>query len=739
LEEPLNEDSGGQAPSAPDAPEESRDRDALGRWPIARMIYDLISGAPLHWPLRVGVYGKWGEGKTTVLRFLEAIAKDEGNVSAWFNPQGCHSRSELWSAFYFALSKPLGAPGHWKSALRPITKWSMPLVKQSSSAHPFAAICAGLIEPLANQLEISQSEVARLIRTRLGNKRLFIFIDDLDRTAPDLVPDLLLSLQQFLGFPQCAFIFALDPGVIADALPKVHPGWGRTEQFLEKFIDFPFWLPRPTREQTVSLLTAASTTGAVRLNIDAIGDVLDLLPDNPRRIKLFVRRFWRLKPQLARHDPEEIDWHVLYILELLRALAPRSLKALVGNRVFLEDLMMDQLLGRRQAERQGDGSRPTEDKWRATAEQSGRRLDELEDLELGEMVGLIKALRDRLAVLVPDKITYLERLGDSPDIFTWKEIRELLATWRADPGGPRLLELVGEQARSRGTSACATFEELFGAMILHRQGFLERAASSIGEAEMRSQLLSAEVALRVIELIGTLDPEGLGASHLKPQGPIAFYRQCAEWAHFTNHPDYLAARARERLVLRAVLDRVSESAVEVLEAIEAWRPEGTGMEKPGETELRGEAIAQLCPTVYQLLIRRFERPGGISALWPDEGHLVEKYYLFDPGGGFYSQDTLATLGGIAGKARESADVHGNFVEMVRMIGHGLGGAIGPVIGDTVRDLIRIEQVRATLWMGATAARMQPRTLGSFMGTRATIAGAIGTQDALPLPDWWDGS
>ena len=47
----------------PEAPQSSRERDALRRWPFAHSIYQLIQSAPKEWSLRIGIFGRWGEGE----------------------------------------------------------------------------------------------------------------------------------------------------------------------------------------------------------------------------------------------------------------------------------------------------------------------------------------------------------------------------------------------------------------------------------------------------------------------------------------------------------------------------------------------------------------------------------------------------------------------------------------------------------------------------------------------------
>ena len=59
-----------------------RAEDILGRWGIAKAIYDLIANTHTDSALRVGIYGSWGEGKTSVLRFIESLCR-KANIPTW--------------------------------------------------------------------------------------------------------------------------------------------------------------------------------------------------------------------------------------------------------------------------------------------------------------------------------------------------------------------------------------------------------------------------------------------------------------------------------------------------------------------------------------------------------------------------------------------------------------------------------------------------------------------------------
>ena len=58
----------------------SRDQDHLNRWPFAREIYEVATNGPKDWSVRVGVYGEWGTGKTSVLKFIETLSQKDDHV-----------------------------------------------------------------------------------------------------------------------------------------------------------------------------------------------------------------------------------------------------------------------------------------------------------------------------------------------------------------------------------------------------------------------------------------------------------------------------------------------------------------------------------------------------------------------------------------------------------------------------------------------------------------------------------
>src|SRR5260370_26175480 len=92
-----------------ESPLSSMSEDLLGRWRLAKDVYAIVRETPEDWSCRIGIYGKWGEGKTSLLRFVETHAESDGLISFWVNPTQAESADGLWrvvlEAFLEALDR----------------------------------------------------------------------------------------------------------------------------------------------------------------------------------------------------------------------------------------------------------------------------------------------------------------------------------------------------------------------------------------------------------------------------------------------------------------------------------------------------------------------------------------------------------------------------------------------------------------------------------------------------------
>jgi hypothetical protein len=72
-----------------------------------RRLCNRHGGPRRDWSCRIGVYGKWGEGKTSLLRFIETQARADGLISCWINPSQAEDAADLWRVVMDAFSMRL--------------------------------------------------------------------------------------------------------------------------------------------------------------------------------------------------------------------------------------------------------------------------------------------------------------------------------------------------------------------------------------------------------------------------------------------------------------------------------------------------------------------------------------------------------------------------------------------------------------------------------------------------------
>jgi len=497
---------------SPDSPVSRREDDLLRRWNLAKTIYDLVRGCPREWSPRVGLYGGWGEGKTSVLNFIESLARGDGVPVFWFSPWNAQDRVELWKAFSAELERRLGyRPGRERRARRWVAaKWrrvspflgaaaKIPAGALPAELPPHSAeilkgvffLTETLLPTLTKETSPQRQDVERQLLAIPGDARLIVVIDDIDRGNAELMPHLLLALREVFDLPGCAFIVAFDPRTIADALSSAHPGWKPTTEFLEKIIQFPFWLPAPTRQDVLALAREeVKAFPGVVVDANALGEVADLLPANPRRLKDFFRGLWRLSPTLARHDASEVKWMTLFIIELMRSLSPAATQALFQDEKFREDLGTATFFPQE--------TEPGAKVIKELREHAAKILTDIKcpDDVLAGMLRLVDAFRDRTSMVTGSNIAYWAHLDDKPPIFTWKEFNALVAAWRSNPSAARLAGLVEAQTRVVGCPAEAAYRELFETAVIYRGDAINRAAEVVVDEQIGVEMDQADIGLR---------------------------------------------------------------------------------------------------------------------------------------------------------------------------------------------------------------------------------------------------
>jgi predicted KAP-like P-loop ATPase len=93
-----------------DSPICDQEHDRFSRWGFSDRIAQVISRRSDPSSIVIGLYGIWGDGKTSVLNFIEkSLESDENVICIKFNPWRFGAEEELLTGFFFDIAQALDA------------------------------------------------------------------------------------------------------------------------------------------------------------------------------------------------------------------------------------------------------------------------------------------------------------------------------------------------------------------------------------------------------------------------------------------------------------------------------------------------------------------------------------------------------------------------------------------------------------------------------------------------------
>lgn len=186
----------------------------------------------------IGIIGKWGSGKTTFITTLENLLKKEREViQLKFNPWMAGSTEKIVELFFADLSSTLGSyDGNLKNK---IITYSKDLIKSMDFNN--MTLLKNLFEN--NDKNLSLNDQYENISTSIKklNKRLIIYIDDVDRLDKKEVLEVLRLIRNTANFKNTFFIVAFDRNYLTASINDALAG--NTDTYIEKIFQLEYYLP----------------------------------------------------------------------------------------------------------------------------------------------------------------------------------------------------------------------------------------------------------------------------------------------------------------------------------------------------------------------------------------------------------------------------------------------------------------------------------------------------------------
>lgn len=208
--------------------------DKLERKSFVNDLYRQIVNLPFSDSFVIGLYGKWGEGKTSVLNLLRnKLLKNEGVILVEFDPWYFRNQEALIKNFYRRIENAINKVYFFPDFNKALRKYQSIL---TFGLKRFGLDLHGFMDD--EELEGIKKRIDSYIQ-RIERK-LIIFIDDIDRLPHGEVLSVFKLVRLSAKFKNTIFVLSFDPLVIRQNCKDSLAG---DPSFLEKVVQQPIELP----------------------------------------------------------------------------------------------------------------------------------------------------------------------------------------------------------------------------------------------------------------------------------------------------------------------------------------------------------------------------------------------------------------------------------------------------------------------------------------------------------------
>ena len=316
-----------------DIPIQCSDCDVLGRKNFSEYLAKAINEYQSNDSLVVGIFGKWGTGKTSIINmFLENV---EDSIIIKFSPWNYSSQSDLINLFFNLLQQSI-SDCHDIEDKKVLGESLLQYSKAVKVFSVIPIIGEPLSQLLQTVLEIKSEELMQIpsleetrqnLEEALGKleKKIVIIIDDIDRLTNNQIREIFQLVKQVANFPNIVYLLSMDRDIVCEALNHVQQINGH--EYLDKIIQIPIEVPvlRKIKLENVLFSKLDSVLGSYSENIiihkeywrrvfkNCVEPYIGTLRDVNKIINIFQFRFGYLHEETCFEDMLAIT--ILEVLE----------------------------------------------------------------------------------------------------------------------------------------------------------------------------------------------------------------------------------------------------------------------------------------------------------------------------------------------------------------------------------------------------------------------------------------
>ena len=263
-----------------DAPKKSLSDDRLNYAPFAQRVADAIVGMEAPHGYVIGLHGRWGSGKSTVLNFVREYLAQHNTTNNTnrittidFRPWLITGEHDLIAAYFKVLSEALDDTTEkrwWQALFRVFRKdksrlladaaakmsLAVPDPSGTASIGALALAAASTASQLLKQMHENPSlqraygELHEKLRD--SDQRFLVLIDDIDRLREEDVKSIMQMVKSVGQLPNVIYLLAYDREIVWNAFGQRET---RTEpSFAEKIVQQELQLPTPSQNSLLKML-----------------------------------------------------------------------------------------------------------------------------------------------------------------------------------------------------------------------------------------------------------------------------------------------------------------------------------------------------------------------------------------------------------------------------------------------------------------------------------------------------
>lgn len=331
-----------------DSPIRNQNQDRFSRWNFSERVAQIISRRRDPSSIVIGLYGIWGDGKTSVLNLIEkSLETDENVICINFNPWRFGTEDELLTGFFFDIAEALDAAliktgDKLKDFVKKVAPGAGAIMGVKGAGDVVGSFISGPdINELKNRIE-SELESAK--------RRVLILVDDVDRLEKNEIHALFRLVKLTADFKYTSYILAFDKDVVAASLQDRYSSAAEDagEAFLEKIIQVPLHLPAVEKQvlrefcfqgvdEAINIADISLSQQQVQEFVRDFSFAFDDCLTTPRKAKLYGNTLIFSLP-ILQGEVNPVD---LMLLEGIRVFCPSLYEVLRDNKSLFTGAFRD--------------------------------------------------------------------------------------------------------------------------------------------------------------------------------------------------------------------------------------------------------------------------------------------------------------------------------------------------------------------------------------------------------------